>query len=97
MVFPCRTLAGPGCLSVAWDTAVAYTQLGMPYIIGGQAHAHCLHTMHTMHIFKTGKTTENKTLKFRSRKGGDGIRPFKLRVIRRESVKLRGKGGDFNV
>ena len=48
-------------------------------------------------LFKTGKTTENKTLEFRSRKGGDGIRPFKLRVIRRESLKLGRKGGAFNV
>jgi hypothetical protein len=61
------------------------------------AHAHCVHTMHTMHTFQNGKTTENKTLEFRSRKGGDGIRPFKLRVIRRESVKLGRKGGAYNV
>ena len=48
-------------------------------------------------LFKTGQTTENKTLEFRSRKGGDGIRPFKLTGIRRESLKLGRKGGAFNV
>jgi hypothetical protein len=32
--------------------------------------------------------TENYTLEFRSRKRGNGIRPFKLRVIRNEFVKL---------
>jgi hypothetical protein len=48
-------------------------------------------------LFKTCQTTENKTLEFRSRKGGDGIRPFKLTGIRRESLKLGRKGGAFNV
>ena len=48
-------------------------------------------------LFKTGQTTDNKTLEFQSRKGGHGIRPFKLTVIWRESLKLGGKGGAFNV
>ncbi len=48
-------------------------------------------------LFKTCQTTENKTLEFRSRKGGDGIRPFKLTGIRRESLKLGRKGSAFNV
>jgi hypothetical protein len=48
-------------------------------------------------LFKTCQTTENKTLEFRSRKGGDGIRPFKLTGIRRESLKLGRKGSDLNV
>jgi hypothetical protein len=44
-----------------------------------------------------GKTTKNKTLQFRSRKVVDGIRSFKLRVIRRGFVKLGRKGRVFNV
>jgi hypothetical protein len=48
-------------------------------------------------LFKSCQSTENKTLEFRSRKGGDGIRPFKLTGIRRESLKLGRKGGAFNV
>jgi hypothetical protein len=48
-------------------------------------------------LFKTGQTTENKTLEFQSRKGGDGIRPFNLTGIRRESLKLGRKGSAFNI
>ena len=58
--------------------------------IGGQASELC-------RIFKPGKNTENKTLEFQSRKVGDGIEPFKLRVILREFVKLSRKGGVFSV
>ncbi len=39
-------------------------------------------------LFKTGNTTEKQTSGFQSRKGGDGIRTFKLRETLRESVKL---------
>ncbi len=48
-------------------------------------------------LFKTGRTTENKTSEFRSRKIGDGVKPFISRVIGREIVKLGQKGGVFNV
>jgi hypothetical protein len=55
------------------------------------------HYAHYAHFSKLAKTPEKKTLEFRSRKGGDGIRPFKLRVIQRESVKLGRKGDVFNI
>ncbi len=43
------------------------------------------------------KTTENKTLEFRSREVGDVIRPIKLTGIRKEPLQLGEKGGIFNV
>jgi hypothetical protein len=48
-------------------------------------------------LFKPFKTTENKTLEFRSREVGDVIRPIKLTGIRKEPVQLGEKGGIFNV
>ena len=48
-------------------------------------------------LFKPFKTTENKTLEFRSREVGDVIRPIKLIGIRKEPVQHGEKGGIFNV
>jgi hypothetical protein len=48
-------------------------------------------------LFKPFKTTENKTLEFRSREVGGVIRPIKLIGIRKEPVQHGEKGGIFNV
>jgi hypothetical protein len=48
-------------------------------------------------LFKPFKTTENKTLEFRSREVGDVLRPIKLIGIRKEPVQHGEKGGIFNV
>jgi hypothetical protein len=64
--------------------------------IGGQAHAilraHCAHYAH----FSTMAKPPKENFRVSIQKGGDEIRPFKLRVIRRESVKLGQKDGAFN-
>ncbi len=74
-----------------------YRRFFLRYPSGGRpVHTACtLCTLCT--LFKSGNTTKKQTSGFQSRKGGDGIRTFKLREIRRESVKLGWKGGFFNV
>ncbi len=67
--------------------------------IGGQARAYCVHTMQWnelyAHFSKPADPLKIKLWCFDPEWGG-GLRPFKLRVIQRESVKLGQKGGDFN-
>ena len=95
------TIEGTGDdLSMHWFTfepSLTWLCSRFPDTSGGKPmHTACtLCTLCT--LFKTCQSTENKTLEFRSRKGGDGIRPFKLTGIRKESLKLGRKGRAFNV
>ncbi len=57
-----------------------------------------MHTAYTLFtLFKNGNTTQIQTLNIDPERGGGVIRPFKLRAIRREYVKLGRNGCVFNV
>jgi len=83
----------PGTTAVASRWAVA----AGPSPSGGRPVQTSCTPCRLCRLFKPFKTTENKTLEFRSREVGDVIRPIKLIGIRKEPVQHGEKGGIFNV